>query len=100
MKDGIKILLEKYIEKLKDSDYKPKKLENLETHIDATVFLQEHKIMLDHIYWMSKETLDLLDTDEDVAMRQLGFIQSCLWIAGFYSMEEIEAQNRQVELLK
>ena len=100
MEDGITILIEKYIDKLKDSDYKPKKLENLEAHIDATVFMQDHKVMFDHVYWLCEDTKNKLDKDADSAMRWLGFIQSCLWIGGFYSMEEIEAQNRQIELLK
>ena len=100
MDDGIKILIDKYIDKLKESDYKPKKLDNLEAHIDATVFMQEHKTMMDHIYWLCEDTEKKLKDDPDSAMRWLGFIQSCLWIAGFYSMGEIEAQNRQIELLK
>lgn len=55
-------------------------------------------IRLGHIRWMCQEMARRLNTEEpdilEKANRWLGFVQATLWIDGFYTIDEMKADNR------
>lgn len=100
MENVVSNIIDIYITLLKEKDYSAKKLDSFDSHIDPAIFLQDHKEMFAHVLWMCETAKTEVKRNLENSLRYLGFVQACLWIGGFYTMEEISAQNRQIDLLK
>jgi hypothetical protein len=99
MNEGVLVLAKKYQSLLKEKGYKAKELKNLDSKIDAAVFMQEHEGIFNHVLWMCKELEKTVEKDMEKSQRWLGFVQACLWVGGFYSINELRAQIKSINLL-
>ena len=90
-KKELQTLINYYRKKLNELGFVPKKANEKSSNNSARVDVQ-------HCLWMLEELNVMLDiTSTDRAMRDIGFIQGCLWCCGVLSLEESHMDSKKVQ---
>lgn len=85
--------LEKYEQRLSvHGSFTPERLD--EESMGKTVVSISQRRALCHILWMCGQTKKFVEEDRmEKAMRWLGFIQASLWMASFFSINNLKVDN-------
>jgi len=86
-------VVDAYAARLDADGFEPVRLE-ISDAIDAS----DVGAALHHVRWMCDEIKKFLaDNRSEKAARWFGFIQGTLWLAGYYTIEELMFQNKPPE---
>jgi hypothetical protein len=92
-KEQVIAALEKYEERLSvHGSFAPERLS--EEEMSRNVVTLGQRRALGHVAWMCAEAKKLVEEDRiEKAMRWLGFIQGALWMASFFSINNLKVDN-------
>jgi len=68
---------------------------NIKKKLNIFIILFQKRKILNHLYWMTKESLSFLDQDRiEKTFRWLGFIQCGLWLVGKFPIDDLKNHSR------